>query len=253
MGSLDSYAEELGRHGLMIPPFSNMGILHELIQIIREGPMDMDERLSAVLSQIYTPSHLAAMVVSRYAHTNVIALYAETISEAIEAHLLGLDHVAVAGLMPVIEGVVVRLSLLHGISAKKNTKQKFASLVSCAIERTNTVRTGDFQQVDSMLKAFLNFLENYFWEGSSNYPLPDRTNRHGILHGAYSDADYGYPINFYKTLTALDMLSWISEFQPFQPKPTPDSEALAAYYLLIMNLRPRAKVDARRLIFGSGV
>jgi hypothetical protein len=31
MGSLDWYAEELGRHGLMIPPFSNMGILHQLI------------------------------------------------------------------------------------------------------------------------------------------------------------------------------------------------------------------------------
>jgi hypothetical protein len=237
----------------MIPPFSNMGILHELIQIIREAPADMDERLSTVLSQIFTPSHLAAMVVSRYAHTNVIALYAETISEAIEAHLLGLDHVAVAGLMPVIEGVVVKLSLLHGISAKKNTKQKFAALVSCAIKRTNTVRTGDFQEVDSMLKAFLNFLENYFWEGSSNYPLSDRTNRHGILHGAYSDADYGYPINFYKTLTAVDMLCWISEFQPFQPKPTADSEALAAYYQFMMNIRPRAKVDARRLIFGAGV
>ncbi|QGT80616.1 hypothetical protein [Pseudomonas coronafaciens] len=251
MGSLNSYADELGRHGLMIPPFSNMGIVDELVQILRKAPMDMDEQLTAVLSRIYTPAHLAAMVVSRYAHTKVIDLYAETISEAIEAHLLGLDHIAVAGLMPVIEGVVVKLSLQHGISAKKTTRQKFSSLVSCAIERNNSVKTGDFHQVESMLTVFLSFLEKYFWEGSSSYPLPDGTNRHGILHGAYSDADYGYPINFYKTLTAVDMLCWISEFKPFQPMPTADSQALAIYYLMMMNLRPRAKVDARRLIFGA--
>lgn len=251
MGSLDSYADELGRHGLMIPPFSNMSVLGELIKILRQAPADMDEKLSGVLSTIYTPAHLAAMVVSRYAHTEVINLYAETISEAIEAHLLGLNHVAVAGLMPVIEGVVVKLSLQHGISAKKNTKQKFIALVGCAVDRTNTVKTGDFQQVESMLTAFLNFLQNYFWEHSSSYPLPDKTNRHGILHGAYSDADYGYPINFYKTLTAVDMLCWISEFQPFQPKATEDSQALAAYYLMMMDLRPRVRVDARRLIFGA--
>lgn len=250
MGSLDNYADELGRHGLMIPPFSTMGILDELIQILRQAPANMDEQLTAVLARIYTPAHLATMVVSRYANTKVIDLYAETISEAIEAHLLGLDHIAVAGLMPVIEGVVVKLSLQHGISARKTTKQKFSSLVSCAIERTNIIKTGDFQQVESMLAVFLNFLEKYFWEGSGNYPLLDRTNRHGILHGAYSDADYGFPINFYKTLTAVDMLCLISEFQPFQPKATADSQALAAYYLMMMNLRPRAKVDARRLIFG---
>ena len=75
MGSLNSYADELGRHGLMIPPFSNMGIVDELVQILRKAPMDMDEQLTAVLSRIYTPAHLAAMVVSRYAHTKVIDLY----------------------------------------------------------------------------------------------------------------------------------------------------------------------------------
>lgn len=86
MGSLNSYADELGHHGLMIPPFSNMSVLGELIKILRQAPADMDEKLTVVLSTIYTPAHLAAMVVSRYAHTQVINLYVETISEAIEAH-----------------------------------------------------------------------------------------------------------------------------------------------------------------------
>ncbi|WP_221033951.1 hypothetical protein, partial [Pseudomonas amygdali] len=54
---------------------------------------------------------------------------------------------------------------------------------------------------------------------------------HGILHGAYTNAEYGYPINFYKTLAAIDMLCWISEFKPFQPISTDESKALAAYYL----------------------
>jgi hypothetical protein len=35
------------------------------------------------------------------------------------------------------------------------------------------------------------------------YPLLDKTNRHGILHGAYKDADYGRPINFYKAIGVM--------------------------------------------------
>lgn len=251
MGSLDHYTDILGRQGLMIPPFSNMRVLDQLAKIIHESATDMDNRLAAVLFEVYTPANLATMVVSRYAHTPIISEYTVTISEAIEAHILGLDHVAVAGLIPVIEGVVVRLSLFNGISAKKSAKGKFTALVSCAIEKINQKKLGDFQQVESMLKAFLVFLVDYFWENSSSYPLPDKTNRNGILHGAYADKDYGYPINFYKVLSALDMLCWISKFDPFPPQSSLESEALAFYYISMQKLRSQVMTNCNKLVLGS--
>jgi hypothetical protein len=57
MGSLDSYADELGRHGLMIPPFSNISVLGELIEILRQAPANMDEKLTVVLSGV-RPDHI---------------------------------------------------------------------------------------------------------------------------------------------------------------------------------------------------
>jgi hypothetical protein len=41
---------------------------------------------------------------------------------------------------------------------------------------------------------------------SQKYPLEDKTNRHGILHGTYTDNDYGFPINYYKIISAIDFL-----------------------------------------------
>lgn len=211
----------------------------------------MDSKLVSVLSEVYTPAWFATMVVSRYAQTPVIKEYAITISEAIEAHLLGLDHIAVAGLMPIIEGAIVKLGLANGISARKTMKQKVVALTTCAIEKNRTKKLGDYEEVDSMLRSFMAFLETFFYENSERYPLPDKTNRNGILHGAYADIDYGHPINFYKTLTALNMLCWISEFNPFAPKNTPESQALAAYYLSMIRLRPQVKAGCHELIFGA--
>jgi len=49
-----------------------------------------------------------------------------------------------------------------------------------------------------MMDSFVFFVKNYMYIDSSLYPLVDTTNRHGITHGAYADADYGRPLNFYK-------------------------------------------------------
>jgi hypothetical protein len=67
------------------------------------------------------------------------------------------------------------------------------------------------------------------------YSLLDKTNRNGILHGAYKDADYGRPINFYKTISAIDILTFVSmlkttKMSGFAPSQTPESNALAARY-----------------------
>lgn len=103
-------------------------------------------------------------------------------------------------------------------------------------------RIGATQEIVDMLDAFLTFLKHYFFADSRLYPLLDRTNRHGILHGAYKDADYGRPINFYKVISAVEILTFVSmlraaKMSGFAPEMTPESRALAESYLQAESMR----------------
>jgi hypothetical protein len=92
-----------------------------------------------------------------------------------------------------------------------------------------------------MLTGALDFLTKYFFEQSDIYPLADKTNRHGVLHGAYRDSDYGRPINFYKTLGAVDILTFVSMLQTnkmtgFVPPHTAESRALSERFYSLQAL-----------------
>jgi hypothetical protein len=140
----------------------------------------------------------------------VIDLYQETISEAIAAHFSGFRHVAVGGLIPVVEGVGRELARQRGLKADGAIKAVFGDLLEEAKGDVKNRKIGATQEILDMLDAFLHFLREYFFKDSQLYSLLDKTNRHGILHGAYKDADYGRPINFYKTISAIDILTFVS-------------------------------------------
>ncbi len=94
-----------------------------------------------------------------------------------------------------------------------------------------------------MLTGSLNFLTKYFFANAARYPSTDNTNRHGVLHGAFRDADYGRPINFYKTLSAVDILTFVSslkmpKYSGFVPPNTPESDVLAELYIAMKKISP---------------
>ena len=92
--------------GWFVPPYVGVGLLETVTnKITNTQPQFTENDLEKVLGFIYTPDRLASMVVSRYAEMPVVDLYRETIAEAISAHFSGLRHVAVGGLIPVVEGV----------------------------------------------------------------------------------------------------------------------------------------------------
>jgi hypothetical protein len=96
-------------------------------------------------------------------------------------------------------------------------------------------------EIASMMDSFATYINDYMYVGSSLYPLVDNTNRHGISHGVYADSEYGRPLNFYKTIAAVDFLTFVSSFRAniswFAPDPTPDSRTLAAFYMALMAAR----------------
>jgi hypothetical protein len=95
------------------------------------------------------------------------------------------------------------------------------------------------------MDSFLRFVEGHLYISSTRYPLPDKTNRHGILHGAFGDADYGRPLNFYKTIAAVGFLTLVSSFRSniswMAPDQTPESRKLATYYIALL-ARRKARV-----------
>jgi hypothetical protein len=182
------------------------------------------------------------MVLNRYSEVPVVDLYQRTIAEGVAAHFSGLHHVAVGGLMPVVEGIGRELSRLRGLKQNAHIKTLFTKLLANAKEDVWARKIGSTQEIDDMLTGFLKFLKSCFFEDSAVYPLLDKTNRHGILHGACRDSDYGRPINFYKTISAVDILTFVStlnttKMSGFVPDHTPESRALAKRYGELQTLK----------------
>lgn len=238
MGSLGYFEEVFGKHGLIIPPFSNFGVLNDICAELVGVDNPSDDEIQSVLSMVYTPGHLAAMVVSRYPVVPFVSDYKMSIAESVEAHFLGLGHVAVSGLMPVIEGVGRRLYESKNLGARSGNGivRRFRELTNFAMSEISQNKLGDYGEVLSMLSSFQVFLSDFFYTDSESYPLSDRTNRNGVTHGAYADNDFGSALSFYKTLGALDMLCLIADFQIFPPKHTVESLALAMHYQSSRNL-----------------
>jgi len=233
---MEYYKEKFNSVGWFIPPYVNMGYLGEIAQEISQTKQ---MNLEALLQCIYTHNHLASMVISRYPIVPYVSEYNKIISEAIDAHFLGLHHVAVSGLIPVIEGVGRKVAESKGVN-EKYVKNVFSSLAEHCKEDVVTNKIGAVDEIIEMLDSFVYFTKNNLYVQSSNYVEKDKTNRHGILHGAFSDDDYGSPINFYKAIGAIDFLCFIVSIRAsisfFAPNENDLSLKLAKQYALFMQI-----------------
>jgi hypothetical protein len=222
--------------GWFMPPYISVGFLERVARRVKlEAERFTQDELEAMLTEVYGPRRMASMVLNRYPLMPVVSLYSTTIAEAVLAHFIGLDHIAVGGLVPVIEGAGRRLAAERGLASAGHVKDVFRSLAKSAKEEVIERRIGAVSEIIDMLDSFTHFVESYFYSSSQSYPLMDGTNRHGITHGAYDDTDYGRPINFYKTIAAVDFLTFIaslriSPMSGFVPDDTDESVALAERY-----------------------
>ncbi|CAH0143347.1 hypothetical protein [Pseudomonas brassicacearum] len=242
-GTLEHYRSTLGGAGWFIPPYLTMGFLGGVCsEIRRKGNLFTQDDLEEVLAFAYSPVNLAAMVTERYPITPFIQDYKIIISEAVQAHFMGLDHIAVGGLMPVIEGAAKRIAADRGV-AFGNIRPGFKALADNCKHDAITNSMGAVGELISMMDSFSDFTDRNLYIGSEKYPHPDMTNRHGILHGAYDDEAYGKPINFYKSIAAIDFLCLISAFKAhvswMSPNSTTASNNLALFYLVCQQLSKR--------------
>jgi hypothetical protein len=241
MGDLPHFERNFRRVGWFIPPYKQLGTLSQIAaEIEAAGDQFTQDDLQGALARLYEPYGLASMVLHRYPLVPIIRDYKITIAEAIEAHFLGLNHIAVGGLAPVIEGAGRRLLVQRGLVAKP-IREVFAVLAADCKAESATQNRGAPGEIASMMDSFSAFANETFFADSRQYPFSDGTNRHGIAHGDYSDSDYGRPINFYKTIAAVDFLTFIVSFRAsiswFPPSLGQRSMQLAGYYHELQGLR----------------
>jgi hypothetical protein len=244
--NLDEHRRVLNAVGWFIPPYISLGFLGNLVNTIATGKPFTQEHLEVILSVAYSPDHLAAMVTERYPITPHVQDFAQIISESVEAHFSGLHHAAVLALMPAIEGVgrkLLAIRSLHG----HGVKAVFIKLANSCKAESAAKQIGAADEIAAMMDSFIEFTGKYLYADSHAYPLTDKTNRHGALHGAFTDKDYGRPINFYKAIASIDFLCLISAFKAaiswLAPDATARSQELANYYRLCICLtRLRSRI-----------
>ena len=239
--NLDDHKTAFNSVGWFIPPYLSMWFLHSIKAAIESAPGFDQTSLGTVLSYAYSPEHLAAMVSERYPATPCIQDYSQIIGEAVEAHFMGLDHVAATGLMPVVEGAARRLADSRSQTGSTRIDALLLRLTRECKDEVVARNIGAVDELIAMLDSFATYVERFFYEQTRDYSLNDGTNRHGALHGTYGDKDYGSPINFYKTISAVDFLCMISALRAnvswLAPNPTAKSAELAKHYGQCASLR----------------
>lgn len=233
--------------GWFIPAYVQMRVIHTLVDKISssKGNFSQDD-LEKELAKIYNQTNLAAMVCHRFPDVPIIQDFRITIEEAIEAHFMGLHHVAMSGLVPVIEGVGRNFIVARGITEPNKVKDVFTNLTNDIKNEARKKGIGLPDEIDAMTDSFAHFTNNYLYLASTSYALPDKTNRHGILHGAFQDSDYGKPINFYKIISAVEFLTFFLSIDPsfpvriscLAPDSTEESLKLSLYYGSLAGIRP---------------
>jgi hypothetical protein len=253
MDNLDHYKKIFNCVGWFIPTYVPLGFLGGVAKQIQENKV-CEKSLAPYLALIYSADNLAAMVSERYHAVPYIDEYQEIIAESVEAHFLGLNHVAVSGLMPVIEGAGRRLADSRSVVVT-SIKSVFQNLAVDCKNEVVAKNIGAVGEIISMMDAFIEFTDQNLYINSDHYPLSDNTNRHGILHGAFDDADYGHPLNFYKSIGAVDFLCFVSALRApvscFAPSSTESSKRLASYYNLCSQLAQKKPAAANKAMHAT--
>jgi hypothetical protein len=190
--------------------------------------------LRVVLPRMYTPDALAAMLLGLYSHSVHVSDFRAAISDSIEAAVCGLWHAAVTTLVPVIEGVIKKISAEHVEPLPKGQKSWIVAELDELLAREER-SPHRYEERVVMLTGLRDFCAQRLYIKTEKYQGLNRLNRHGILHGLFDD--FGDEVNFYRLISILDLLCFAIKLKHggsgFAPETTPESERLAAYYRTI--------------------
>lgn len=231
------------------PAYIQNRVVYKLAERLRAASQsDRHTVLEAALPGLYPPEVLAVMLLERYRKVPLVSEFQAPIGEAIEAAHLNLFHSAVTTLFPVIEGIIRKAADSRGVDLGMGTR-KLVEEVKQMIEHERMSGLEASDERITMLEIFRDFLSNRLLEKTTLFSGVRNLNRHGVLHGVFSN--FGHAANFYILVSILDLLTFIMTFRTsgisvLAPDQTDESRALAQYYRALQAISAiRHKVRAR--------
>jgi len=250
MRSLAGMRASFKQVGWIVPPYVGLGALSFIAKEINDAaPAEQHDVLKAALARIYAPERLAAMVVHRYRVLPHVQGFATIISEGVQAHFLGLDHAAVASLVPVIEGIGRPFCAERGIDLDARhigAKNALLRLADTVEQEVKAKRLGAVDEIVDMLGSFRDLVADHLFARTDTYAGVDGLNRHGIAHGVFADGRYGHEYAFFKAISVIDFLCFMvsvtrSGFSIMGPDTTKESATLAAAYVTFAAIMAKAR------------
>lgn len=239
MGSLEFCVVSLEKIGWFIPPYVNMGQIEQVLAELDDYGHIKQDKLGYLLASIYPVETISDVFIEKYAKTPFVKDYINIIDNGIECHFLGLNYSSVSTLVPVIEGVARKLASHRGVE-DKYVKKTIQNLCKSCKEQVVDNQLGDYNEVESMIDSFEKFVTEKFYSNSQKYPHEDNTNRNGITHGTYGDIEFGNQVSFYKIISLINFLSFLSAIDAglswFPPKGTREGNLKANYLVICQKL-----------------
>jgi high-affinity nickel permease len=233
----------------IVPPYIQIRFLWMIAEAIKAAPaQDSQKILEEHLQIAYSPKELAIMLQERYSKIPHVREFKTEIAEAIEAFQMGLSHAAVATLIPVLEGVIRKISNSRG-SPIRNGTAKLIEEIEDLLQKEKLSPHCYAERV-VMLEVFQDFMKNRMLEHTSKYTGRCNLNRHGIMHGIFKK--FGKSFNFYRLISLLDLLCFtitirVGDVSVLAPSTTKESELLASYYQMLNSLGETANISGARV------
>lgn len=232
-----------------LPLFIGQGDLSRQIHNLNNSDAAADEWLI----DLFTPAVASIYVLRYFDKSQALAPYLQIIYESVEAYFMGLDHVAIMALLPVIEGGlrnVQELRLGHSDANIKSAEfsrrlgemivnhgESHAEGVSIYPGSTGQVEVqmSFFTHVNpqcDVMNAFRIFFRDVLYRPSND--APDGFNRHLILH--LLSSNFASPANFVRAFLLLSHIAFCerlknSAIPMLWPGSDNDSVRLAKYFV----------------------
>lgn len=232
--------------GWFMPAYISMGDLSDQLARIKttEGGYS-DDDLERDLQSYYPPVVLAEMFVRFYSKAPFLRDFRQLIGQALDSYFLGNHHIAFSGLVGALEGIIRKLEASS--SRKEYFKNVLGKKIKKAISYIKENEIGRVKEIESVLLSFYNYITKYLFGDSEKYPFSDGANRHGVLHGAFTDEMHGRPLGFLKLVSCLDALTFIialtgksdsesGSIAIWRRGPNRDSRELERYYYCLIKI-----------------
>ena len=234
---------------MVLPPYYGMGVLFDAARDIEAHSNDPERLIAAEINllRMFTIDSMCAMYSEVYLKRSAIEPFSDQILQSMQAYCMGMHGLAIAGIIPCIEGVVRKLGKQCGLNVEKKVDldsllkvfktlkaKEFSYYMSGYTwwpkQALNPAYLDRFHERVQILESAVTYFVGSLYAHTDDFVGSTFLNRHGILHGLFDG--YATPSNYLRMINLVNLLSVAASLVEgkgslFHPSETEDSRRYA--------------------------